>query len=86
MSFSAKFTIAVEWFDVRLTWKDLNDDEFLNIPDKEVIDKLWVPVITFENTETIRGVKGKLSEKECIIIKIINYNIIEFLLLYIYKC
>ena len=51
MSFSAKFTIAVEWFDVRLTWKDLNDDEFLNIPNKEVIDKLWVPVITFENTE-----------------------------------
>ena len=29
----------------------MNDDEFLNIPDKEVIDKLWVPVITFENTE-----------------------------------
>ena len=51
MSFSAKFTIAVEWFDGRLTWKDLNDDEFLNIPNKEVIDKLWVPVITFENTE-----------------------------------
>ena len=30
---------------------DLNDDKFLNIPDQDIIDKLWVPVIIFDNTE-----------------------------------
>ena len=51
MSFSAKFNLIAEWFDSRLTWNNLNDDKFLNIPDQEIIDKLWVPVITFDNTE-----------------------------------
>ena len=52
MSFSAKFDLAVEWFDSRLIWNNLNDDKFLNIPSKDVTNKLWVPVIIFENTET----------------------------------
>ena len=51
LSFSAKFNLVAEWFDSRLTWNDLNDDDFLNIPDQDVIDKLWVPIIKFENTE-----------------------------------
>ena len=51
MSFSAKLNLAAEWFDTRLRWKDLDNDEFLNIPNKELIDKLWVPVIIFENSE-----------------------------------
>ena len=51
MSFSAKLILVAEWFDARLTWKDLSDDEFLNIPNQEIIDKIWVPIITFENTE-----------------------------------
>ena len=40
LSFSAKFNLVAEWFDPRLTWNDLNDDDFLNIPDQDVIDKL----------------------------------------------
>ena len=51
MSFSAKFNLVAEWFDARLTWNNLNNDKFLNIQDQEIIDKLWVPVIIFENTE-----------------------------------
>ena len=51
MSFSAKLNLAAEWFDARLTWNDLSDDEFLNIPNKDLIGKLWVPEIIFENTE-----------------------------------
>ena len=51
MSFSAKFNLVAEWFDERLTWNDLNDDKFLNIPDQNIIDNLWVPVIIFDNTE-----------------------------------
>ena len=51
MSFTAKFGLSVEWFDQRLMWNDLNDDQFLNIPNEEVINALWVPTIVFENTE-----------------------------------
>ena len=51
MSFSAKFNLVAEWFDYRLTWNNLNNDKFLNIPDREVFEKLWVPVVIFENTE-----------------------------------
>ena len=51
MSFSAKFNLLVEWFDARLTWNNLNDDKFLNIPDEDVINQLWVPVIIFDNTD-----------------------------------
>ena len=51
MSFYAKFNLVAEWYDDRLTWNDLNDDKFLNIPDQEVINRLWVPVVIFDNTE-----------------------------------
>ena len=51
MSFSAKFNLVAEWYDARLTWNNLNDDKFLNIPDQDIIEKLWVPVIIFDNTE-----------------------------------
>lgn len=50
MSFTAKFTLTLEWFDWRLTWKDLNEDEFLNIPEESSINNMWVPILIFENT------------------------------------
>ena len=52
MSFSAKFTLETEWFDGRLNWKDLNKDESLNIPREDIIQNIWVPILTFENTES----------------------------------
>ena len=51
MSFSAKFNLAVEWFDSRLTWNNLNDDKYLNILDQNTVKNLWVPKVIFENTE-----------------------------------
>ena len=50
MSFSSKFNLVAEWFDKRLTWNDLNDDKFLNIPSQDVLDKLWYPSVIFTNT------------------------------------
>ena len=67
MSFSAKFNLAADWFDARLTWNNLNDDKFLNIPNKDVIDKLWVPTIIFENTEN--KYETPLDEKARILVK-----------------
>ena len=51
MSFSARFKLTLQWFDDKITWNDLNNDKFLNIPSQDVMDKLWVPVIIFVNTE-----------------------------------
>ena len=67
MSFSAKFNLVAKWFDARLTWNDLNDDKFLNIPDLDVIEKLWVPTIIFENTEN--KYETPLDKKARIIVK-----------------
>ena len=68
MSFSAKFNLVAEWFDYRLTWNNLNNDKFLNIPDREVFEKLWVPVVIFVNTEnkheTPMEKKARLEEGE----------------------
>ena len=66
-SFSAKFNLVAEWFDGRLTWNDLNDDDFLNIPDEDMIDNLWVPKIIFENTEN--KFISPLDEKAIILVK-----------------
>ena len=52
MSFTAKFTLVLEWFDWRLIWRDLNEDHSLNIPNKDIIENIWVPVFIFHNTKT----------------------------------
>ena len=51
MSFSVKFNLEIEWYDKNMDWQNLNDDMFLNIVSKDVVDKLWVPHIIFKNTE-----------------------------------
>ena len=68
MSFSSKFNLVAEWFDARLTWNDLNDDKFLNIPSKNVLDKLWFPSVIFINTpdnyQTMMDSKARLLVKK----------------------
>ena len=51
MSFSAKFSVIITWFDHRLTFKNLHENRFLNIPSQSDIRKLWVPFLIFDNTE-----------------------------------
>ena len=51
MDFSVKFKLIMEWYDNKITWNDLNNDMYLNIPSYDVIEKLWVPVIVFVNTK-----------------------------------
>ena len=51
MSYTAKFTLNLEWCDWRLTWRDLNDDESLNTPSQDIITKIWKPTLIFENTK-----------------------------------
>ena len=51
MAFSVKFTLTSKWFDRRLTFNNLHDDEFLNEIDYTLFEKLWVPIFIFENTK-----------------------------------
>ena len=67
MSFSVKFNLAAEWFDKHLTWENLDDDKYLNIPSKEVVDKLWVPTIIFKNTEN--NYESTIDEKAIILVQ-----------------
>ena len=68
MSFSSFFNLVAEWFDKRLTWNDLNDDKFLNIPGQDVLDKLWFPSVIFKNTpnnyQTMMDSKARLLVKK----------------------
>ena len=55
MSFSAKFQLTLEWFDDKITWNDLNNDKFLNIPSQDVVDKLWI------RNQELRLKKGEIT-------------------------
>ena len=51
MSFSLKFKLVLEWFDDQITWNNLKDDKYLNIPEKNILSNIWLPVVIFVNAE-----------------------------------
>ena len=57
----------MEWFDDKISLNDLNNDKFLNIPSEDVIEKLWVPVLIFVNTEM--KTETKIDEKSRIVVE-----------------
>ena len=63
MSFDAKFTLKMEWFDSRLRYKNLIDDDYKNLLTNLVKEEnkrnIWIPEILFSNTdENIKVVNG----------------------------
>ena len=67
MSFSANFRLIVEWFDPKITWNDLSNDKFLNVPASNILERLWIPVIIFRNTEN--EVESPLDQKTRIVVE-----------------
>ena len=67
MDFSVKFKLILEWYDGKITWNDLNNDKFLNIPSPDVVEKLWVPAIIFVNTE--KKTETTVDEKSRIVVE-----------------
>ena len=51
MAFSAKFILISQWFDRRLTYQNLHEDEFLNEIEYGQVGNLWVPTLIFDNTQ-----------------------------------
>ena len=63
MSFDAKFSLTMEWFDSRLRYKNLIDDDYknllTNLVKEENKEKIWIPELLFSNTdENIKVVNG----------------------------
>jgi len=67
MSFSANFKLILQWFDPKITWNDLNYNKFLNVPASNILERLWIPVIIFRNTE--KKVESPLDQKTRIIVE-----------------
>ena len=51
MRFTIDFTLIAEWIDTRLTWNDLKEDHYLNMPSEEEKQKFWIPKFMFGNSE-----------------------------------
>lgn len=50
MTFDAKFTLTMEWFDSRLKYKNLQNSRFTNLVNEENKAKVWIPNLVFNNT------------------------------------
>ena len=49
MTFSAEVAIKLQWKDSRITFKDLKSEG--NFLDKSSQDQIWLPPLTFSNTD-----------------------------------
>ena len=49
--FRVKFSIAMTWKDSRLTFLNLKDDSDLNTVSLDEAQRIWLPIVVFENTE-----------------------------------
>ena len=67
MSFSVNFRLILKWFDPKITWNDLSRDKFLNVPASNILEKLWIPVVIFRNTE--KKVESPLDKKARIVVE-----------------
>ena len=53
LSFIAKLTIEIEWFDVQVHWINLKERARRNFLNEEEKQKIWIPKINFGNSENI---------------------------------
>ena len=55
MSVEVRFKLMLSWFDANVKWINLKDDNNLNILSKDSVNLLWMPQISFENTDGINN-------------------------------
>ena len=63
MRFTADFTVIAEWVDKRLTWNDLNQDHYLNMPSEQEKQGFWIPKFVFGNSEKILQIPNDSKAK-----------------------
>ena len=45
-----KFRLRMTWFDARLDFFNIKVDENMNIISIDELNKIWLPVVVFDNT------------------------------------
>ena len=50
-SIDLQFEIILEWKDYRLTYRNLKDQPYLNTLTDDDIDKVWLPLVIYDNTD-----------------------------------
>ena len=47
-----KFNLRMEWVDARLEFYNIKMDETMNVVTIEELNRIWLPIIVFDNTES----------------------------------
>ena len=47
-----KFNLRMEWVDARLEFYNIKLDETMNVITNEELERIWLPIIVFDNTES----------------------------------
>ena len=50
-SITFQFEIKLEWLDYRASYNNLKPRIYMNTLTKEDVDKLWLPMVIYENTD-----------------------------------
>ena len=53
-----KFRFLMSWYDYRLKYYNLKQEQSLNTLSKAEIDRLWIPFVVFSNTENQESTTG----------------------------
>ena len=68
-----KFNLRMEWVDARLEFYNIKLDETMNVITTEELERIWLPIIVFDNTENDQ--RSVLDGKSFATIKRMNEGI-----------
>ena len=57
-TFTLKFRLIMEWFDYRISYHNLKHARSSNALSSDEVDRLWIPLVIYENTEHNEGTKA----------------------------
>ena len=58
LAYILKFRFLMVWYDYRLKYHNLKEEESLNSLSRSEIDNLWIPFVVFSNTEHQESTRG----------------------------
>ena len=62
MSYTVNFKLTMQWFDSRITFRNLKPLDYENLLDNSEIDKIWTPKLYFVNSKNFYMKAGQESE------------------------
>ena len=62
-TFTVKYRFTMEWYDPRLVYHNLKTRRSSNSLGIEDVDRLWIPVVVFRNTENSEATLGEVNSE-----------------------